>query len=119
VVNSETGNRLAHDWGLYVVGDHQLTASGDEGKGLSAFYQLGVSRATTILLTRGGLCLHGVVVAQRGRRTWTAMARGLLTKERGKDETSVELTYKAQLTDTDLFTTRHAVIIHPGGTMCN
>ncbi len=117
VVNSEIGNRLAHDWGLYVVGDHQLTASGDEGKGLSAFYQLGVSpRNDNFAYLGAGFAYTGLLSRKGADVLGLAMARGLLTKERGKDETSIELTYKAQLTDQIYLQPDMQYIIHPGGT---
>ena len=41
VVNSESGDQLTYDYGIYLVGDHQIYQHGIHD--LSVFYQLGVS----------------------------------------------------------------------------
>jgi porin len=115
VVNSETGNKLTHDYGFYMVGDHQVWSKGT--RRLSIFYQLGISprndnfaylgagRAYSGLFSRNGTDVFGL-----------AMADGMLTKERGRDETTFELTYKVQLTNQIYLQPDMQYVVHSGGT---
>lgn len=117
VVNSETGNILNYDYGLYLVGDHQIISSGENEKGLSVFYQLGVSpRNDNFGYIGAGFSYTGLLSRSGSDVLGLAMARGMLTNERGRDETTFELTYKTQLTDQIYLQPDLQYVIHPGGT---
>ncbi|HZL10663.1 MAG TPA: carbohydrate porin [Prolixibacteraceae bacterium] len=117
VVNSETGNTLTHDYGFYLVGDHQITSSGENGQGLNVFYQLGVSpRNDNFGYIGAGFSYTGLLSKSGSDVLGLAMARGMLTDERGRDETSFELTYKTQITDQIYLQPDLQYVVHPGGT---
>lgn len=115
VVNSETGNKLTHDYGFYMVGDHQVYSSGTHG--LSLFYQLGVSpRNDNFGYLGAGFAYAGLFSKKGTDVLGLAVANGMLTKERGKDETTFELTYKVQISDQIYIQPEIQYVVHPGGT---
>ena len=115
VINSETGNRLTYDYGFYLVGDHQLATC--EKHGLSIFYQLGVSPRNDNFAYMGAGCLYSGLFSEKDNDALgLAIAHGMLTDERGKDETTVELTYKIQLTNQIYIQPNMQYVVHPGGT---
>ena len=115
VVNVETGNELDYDYGFYLVGDHQICK--DENHKLNAFYQLGVSPRNDNFGYLGAGCAYTGLLSKSGTDVLgLAMARGLLTTERGQDETTIELTYKAQINDQIYLQPDMQYVIHPGGT---
>jgi len=114
VVNSETGNKLTYDYGFYLVGDHQL--SNRENHGLSVFYQLGVSPRNDNFAYAGAGCAYtGLLSAKGSDVLGLAFARGFLTDDRGRDETTFELTYKVQITDQIYLQPNMQYVVHPGG----
>lgn len=117
VINAETGNELTFDYGLYLVNDLEIIPDDQGNKGLHAFYQLGVSPRNDNFAYLGAGCSYTGLLSKKGLdELGLAMARGLLTKQRGKDETAVELTYKCQITDQIYLQPDFQYIIHPGGT---
>ena len=115
VVNSETGDELTHDYGAYVVGDHQIMKCGDHG--LSMFYQLGVCpRNDNFAYMGAGFAYTGLLSKKGTDVLGLAVADGMLTKERGRDETTFELTYKVQITDQIYLQPEVQYVVHPGGT---
>lgn len=117
VVNSETGNTLTHDYGFYLVGDHKIISSGENGRGLSVFYQLGVSPRNDNFGYIGAGCSYTGLLSKSGLDVLgLAMALGMLTNDRGRDEISFELTYKTQLTDQIYLQPDLQYVVHPGGT---
>lgn len=115
VVNSETGDRLTHDYGFYLVGDHQVYSNGS--RGLSIFYQFGVSPRNDNFGYLGAGCAYTGLFSKKGIDILgLAVANGMLTKEQGKDETTFELTYKVQLTSLIYLQPEMQYVVHPGGT---
>lgn len=117
VINSETGNELTFDYGMYLVCDHEIIRNADGNKCFDIFYQAGVSPRNDNFAYLGAGCSYTGMLSKKGfDELGLAMARGLLTKERGKDETAIELTYKYQITDQIYLQPDFQYIIHPGGT---
>lgn len=115
VVNSGTGNKLTYDYGVYLVGDHRLFSNGN--RGLSVFYQLGVSPRNDNFGYFGAGCAYTGLLSKKGTDViGLAIADGMLTKERGKDETTFELSYKVQLTPQIYLQPDLQYVVHPGGT---
>ncbi len=115
VINSETGNKLAYDYGFYLVGDHQCNA--EENHGLSIFYQVGVSPSNDNFAYLGAGCAYRGLISGKGTdELGLAVAHGMLTDERGKDETTFELTYKVQITNQIYIQPNLQCVVHPGGT---
>lgn len=115
VINSETGDELTHDYGAYVVADHQLWNYGN--RSFSVFYQLGVCPRNDNFAYLGCGCAYTGLLSKKGNDTLgLAMAGGMLTKERGHDETTFELTYKVQVTNQIYLQPEMQYVVHPGGT---
>ena len=111
VVNSETGNKLTYDFGFYTIGDHQVNSK------LSVFYQLGVSPRNDNFGYLGGGCTYTGLFSKTGEDVLGfAVADGLLTKARGRDEVTFELTYKVQVSDQIYLQPEMQYVVHPGGT---
>lgn len=114
VVNVGTGNELEYDYGFYMVGDHQFYSQNSHS--LSAFYQFGASPRNDNFGYVGVGCLYkGLFSTQGNDELGLAMARGMLTKERGKDETTLELTYKLQVSEQIYLQPDVQYVIHPAG----
>jgi len=115
VVNSETGNKLTYDYGFYLVGDHQVCSNGTHG--FSIFYQLGVSPRNDNFCYLGAGCTYTGLFSKAGADVLGfAVADGMLTKTRGRDETAFELTYKFQVSDQIYLQPEMQYVLHPGGT---
>ena len=115
VINSETGNTLTHDYGFYLVGDHQVYANGRHG--LCVFYQLGISPRNDNFGYLGAGCTYSGLLSKKSTDVLgLAIADGMLTKERGQDETTFELTYKVQISDQIYLQPEMQYVVHPGGT---
>jgi len=108
---------LESDYGFYVVGDHRVSPAKEYGKGLSVFYQLGVSpRNDNVGYIGTGIHYTGLF-SQKGKDTFgLAIAKGVMNKDAGKDETTFELTYKLQLNDYIYFQPDIQYVINPRGT---
>lgn len=117
VINSETGNDLTYDYGFYAVGNHQIFRNSTKGQELNVFYQLGVSPRNNNFGYLGTGCSYSGLLTQNGTdELGFAVAWGMLTPERGRDEIAMELTYKIPVTENIYFQPDLQYIIHPGGT---
>jgi porin len=115
VVNSGTGNKLTYDYGFYMVGDHQVYSNGSHG--LSIFYQLGLSPRNDNFGYLGAGCAYSGLFSKTGADVLgLAVADGMLTKTRGRDETAFELTYKVQISNQIYLQPEMQYVMHPGGT---
>lgn len=115
IINSETGDELTHDYGVYIVSDHQLMVR--DNRNFSIFYQLGVSPRNDNFAYLGAGCAYTGLLSPKGADCLgLAMAKGMLTKERGQDETTFELTYKVQISDQIYLQPEMQYVVHPGGT---
>jgi len=115
VINSESGNKLTYDYGFYLVGDHQLVTC--ERHGLSIFYQLGVSPRNDNFAYIGAGCSYSGLFSGKDKDCLGfAIAHGMLTEDRGRDETTFELTYKFPLCNQIYLQPNLQYIVHPGGT---
>ena len=111
VVNSETGNKLTYDYGFYLVGDQPIDSK------FSIFYQLGLSPRNDNFGYLGLGCAYSGLFSKKSTDVLgLAMADGMLTKERGRDETTFELTYKVQISDQIYLQPEMQYVVHPGGT---
>lgn len=108
---------LEYDYGFYAVGDHRISPSREDGKGLSIFYQLGFSpRNDNIAYFGTGIHYSGLFSKKVSDTFGLAMARGIMTEEAAKDETTIELTYKYQLNKLLYIQPDLQYVINPGGT---
>ena len=115
VVNSETGDKLNYDYGFYMVGDQPIYTDGN--RKLSIFYQLGYSPRNDNFGYLGAGCIYTGLLSKKGADVLgLAIADGMLTKERGRDETTFELTYKVQISDQIYLQPEMQYVVHPGGT---
>jgi porin len=111
VVNSETGNRLTHDFGFYLIGDHSIDPK------FSVFYQLGLSPRNDNYCYLGAGCTYSGLFSKNGNDILgLAVADGMLVKERGRDETTFELTYKVKVSGQIYLQPEMQYVVHPGGT---
>jgi len=108
---------LESDYGFYMVGDHRVSPANDYAKGLSVFYQLGLSpKNDNVGYIGTGIHYTGLFSA-KGKDTFgLAMAKGVMNKDAGKDETTFELTYKLQINDFFYLQPDIQYIINPRGT---
>jgi porin len=84
---------------------------------LSFFYQLGVCPRNDNFAYLGAGCAYtGLFSKKRADVLGLAVANGMLTKERGQDETTFELTYNIQLTKHLYIQPEMQYVVHPGGT---
>jgi porin len=112
VVNSETGNKLTYDYGFYMVGDNHVCSNGSHG--LSIFYQLGVSPRNDNFCYLGAGCTYTGLFSKVGADVLGfAVADGMLTKTRGRDETAFELTYKVQISNQIYLQPEMQYVMHP------
>jgi porin len=117
VINSETGNELSYDYGFYLVGNHEFMQIKKTNRKFSLFYQMGVSPRNDNFGYLGAGCLCSGLLSKTGSdELGLAMAWGMLTKERGRDETTFELTYKVRLNDQIYVQPDMQYVMHPGGT---
>jgi porin len=115
VLNSETGEILSFDYGFYTIGDHLIYSSGTHE--LSIFYQLGLSPRNDNFCYLGAGCTYTGLFSKTGTDALGfAVADGMLTKERGRDEITFELTYKVQISNQIYLQPEMQYVVHPGGT---
>lgn len=108
---------LEYDYGFYAVGDHNINPIREDGKGLSIFYQLGISpRNDNVAYLGTGIHYCGLFSKKAADTIGLAMARGIMAKEAAKDETTIELTYKFQLSKFMYLQPDLQYVIHPAGT---
>ena len=113
----ETGENQEQDDGFYLVGDHQIFYENGSKKKLNVFYQLGWSPRNDNFGYFGAGCTYTGLFSKNGtNQAGLAIARGMLTEERGQDETTFELTYKAQITGNIYFQPDVQYVVHPAGT---
>ena len=117
IINSGSGADLTYDYGFYAVGNHQLYKNTVHKQELNFFYQLGVSpRNDNFGYLGAGCSCTGLLSKLRTDELGFAIAWGMLTKERGRDEIAMEFTYKLPVTENIYFQPDMQYIIHPGGT---
>lgn len=115
IINSGTREKLTYDFGAYLLGDHQLCNR--ESHCFNVFYQLGVSPRNDNFCYLGAGCSYTGLLSKKGADCLgLAMAKGMLTKERGQDETTFELTYKVQISDQIYLQPEMQYVVNPGGT---
>ena len=108
VINSETGNTLTHDYGFYLVGDHQVYTSGRHG--LCVFYQLGISPRNDNFGYLGAGCTYSGLLSKKSTDVLgLAIADGMLTKERGRGRDYLRIDLQSSDFRSDLFATRNAI----------
>lgn len=108
---------LESDYGFYLSGDHRISPINDYGNGLSVFYQLGVSpRNNNVAYIGSGIHYTGLF-SPKGKDTFgLAMAKAVMNKDAGKDETTFELTYKLQLNKYFYLQPDIQYVVNPRGT---
>jgi len=110
---------LSHEnYGVYMVAD-QTFFENDDGKKLSAFAQLAwspSSKNTNFNYWGFGLNYQGLIIARSNDILGLALARAGFRSGVFSSETTIELTYKVQLTEQLYFQPDLQYIIHPAGT---
>jgi len=108
---------IMKDYGMYFVGEHQLSLTQGEGQGLKMFYQGGISPGNDNFGYFGAGCSYTGVFSSKGSdMLGLAFSDGIRDKKFGKDEITIELTYKAQLSDQIYIQPDLQYVVNPGGT---
>lgn len=116
MINYES-NHLLKDHGIYLVGEHQLSLTENEGKGLKLFYQGAFSPGNENFGYFGaGFSYAGVLSSKGSDVLGLAFADGMRENDCGNNEISFELTYKVQLNDQIYLQPDMQYVVHPGGT---
>lgn len=111
---------VERDYGFYAVGEHHLSLTEDEGRGLKIFYQLGISPRNDNFGYFGAGCSYAGLLSSKGSDVLgLAIAESMLTDAYGHNETTFELTYKVQLNDQMYLQPDVQYVVHPGGTDVN
>ncbi|MFA9389172.1 MAG: carbohydrate porin [Prolixibacteraceae bacterium] len=117
VVNTETGNTLSFDYGVYLVGDHQWEIGNDLNHQLNIFYQFGISPRNDNIGYFGAGCTYTGIFSKIGAdELGLAMAWGMLTPERGRDELTFELTYMVPVAEHIYLQPDIQYVVNPGAT---
>lgn len=110
-------NHLLKDHGVYLVGEHQLSLTENEGEGLKIFYQGAFSPGNENFGYFGaGFSYTGLLSSKRSDVLGLAFADAIRDNDCGNNEISVELTYKVQLSDQIYLQPDIQYVVHPGGT---
>jgi len=113
----ETTEELESDYGFYLVGDHRVSPQQENGNGLSIFYQLGVSpRNDNVAYFGSGIHYTGLFSPKGNDTLGLAMARGIMTDDDGRDETTFELTYKLSINNHFYLQPDLQYVVNPRGT---
>ena len=114
--DTQTEEKNEYDYGFYLTGNHQLSREHDKNK-LNAFYQLGWSpRNDNFGYLGAGFTYSGLFSRKNKDIAGLAMARAMMTGTSSRDETTVELTYKTQVTKNIYFQPDVQYVIQPAGT---
>lgn len=116
-INKSDGNPFTDDYGLYLSADQVIKANGN-GEKLAVFSQLGVSpyrKNENNIYIGAGITYAGFWIARNNDAAGAALAYAGFANGR-KDETTVELFYKAQLTENIYIQPDIQYIINPAGT---
>jgi porin len=110
-------NHLLKDHGVYLVGEHQLSLTEDEGEGLKIFYQGAFSPGNENFGYFGaGFSYTGLLSSKGSDVFGLAFADGMRDDNCGNNEISFELTYKVQLSDQLYLQPDMQYVVRPGGT---
>lgn len=108
---------IEKDYGVYLVGEHQLSLTEGENQGLKIFYQAGLSPRNDNFGYFGAGCSYTGLLSSKGSDILgLAFAESMLTDAYGNNETTFELTYKVQLNDQIYLQPDLQYVMHPGGT---
>ncbi|HAH26090.1 MAG TPA: hypothetical protein DCL77_20405 [Prolixibacteraceae bacterium] len=117
MVHMETKNELTYDYGFYLVGELPVFSNNDNSKGLNIFYQAGFSPRNDNFGYFGAGCTYSGLLSSNGTDILgLAVADCLLDNAYGKDETTLELSYKVQLNHQIYLQPDLQYVMHPGGT---
>lgn len=109
--------KLMKEYGIYLVGEHRITLTEDEGKGLKIFYQGGLSPHNDNFGYFGaGFSYTGFLSSKGSDVLGLAFADGMKDNNCGNNEITIELTYKVQLSDQIYLQPDMQYVVHPGGT---
>lgn len=110
-------NHLLKDHGVYLVGEHQLSLTENEAKGLKIFYQGAFSPGNENFGYFGaGFSYTGLLSSKDSDVIGLAFSDAMRDNDFGNNEISYELTYKIQLTDQIYLQPDMQYVVHPGGT---
>lgn len=113
----ESEEQLTHDYGVYLVGDHQVFSDINKNRELRIFYQLGVSPRNDNFAYVGAGCAYSGLLNSKGTDVLgLAFANGRMSNDCGPDETTFELSYKVQLTSQIYLQPDLQYVVNPGGT---
>ena len=115
--NSQIEEQITQDYGVYLVGDHQVFSDINKNRELRIFYQLGASpRNDNFAYIGAGCTCSGLLNAKGTDVLGLAFANGRMSNDCGPDETTFELSYKVQLTSEIYLQPDLQYVVHPGGT---
>ena len=107
---------VCRDYGIYLVGEHQVSSTEKENGGLKIFYQAGLSPRNDNCGYFGAGCAYTGLLSSNGTDVLgLAFANGMLDDQHGNNETTFELTYKVQLTHQIYLQPDLQYVVHPGG----
>lgn len=110
-------NHLLKSQGIYLVGEHQLSLTENEGEGLKIFYQGAFSPGNENFGYFGaGFSYTGLLSSNDSDVLGLAFADAMKDHDCGKNEISFELTYKVQLSDQIYLQPDMQYVVHPEGT---
>lgn len=113
----DRSDHLLKDHGVYLVGEHQLSLTENEGQGLKIFYQGAFSPGNDNFGYFGaGFSYAGLLSSKGSDILGIAFANGMRDDRCGKNEVSYELSYKVQLTEQIYLQPDVQYVVHPGGT---
>ena len=109
---------VTRNYGFYLVGEHQISTTGEENEGLKIFYQAGLSPRNDNFGYFGAGCAYTGLLSSNGTDVLgLAFAKGMMNDECCKNETTFELTYKVHLTHQIYIQPDLQYVVHPGGTV--
>lgn len=107
---------VSRDYGIYLVGEHQVSSTAEENGGLKIFYQAGLSPRNDNFGYFGAGCSYTGLLSSKGSDVLgLAMASGMLNDDCRNNETTYELTYKVQLNQQIYIQPDLQYVVHPGG----
>ena len=114
--NSQIEEQITQDYGVYLVGDHQVFSDINKNRELRIFYQLGVSPRNDNFGYIGAGCAYSGLLNAKGTDVLgLAFANGRMSNDCGPDETTFELSYKVQLTPQIYLQPDLQYVVNPGG----
>jgi porin len=114
-----TPKKLNYNYGIYLIADQMILQNASETGGLGIFGQLAVSPEkinTHYAYAGAGLTYHGLFTKRADDVLGVAFNKTWLNDPSIKDESIIEISYKAQVTGNLFIQPDFQYVINPGGT---